>query len=633
MITDIISYDGNTFSPDYEVGFVTASEPRLPQATAETLERIGAWPVIVALQRKPQRLALLIRIVGSDTDTLRSQLFRWMDPEDETPKELVAENHDGVQMYVEALCEELRIYGDQRHDTVFVATLVVDGDVRWRASTETSDTWNITASGQTNTINNTGEDEAYPVLEIKPTNTKTGGYAYKRYALVTWNAINPGSNYPVRLGPLDTATLVSGGKMQADGDDLRVFVDGAEISRYLVDINDANTYIWFSAGYQQTPDLELAASIAAAGSIDTIQLDDEDEMRKLPARGFVRVGSEVFSYTNRDLVNLRLTGITRAVWGTSAGAHTAGDACYWMQHEVIIAYGNASAANPPAATESQPVFTLASSSNTSWYFESFGQERPLSAWGLPNPSRPGTWAQWGSVTLWGNGGVYTATERTLASPYAVAGAWLSAEHGSAYGWTLYNPCGIVNAAWADGKKRAAVVTDFQVRLMYWVRKDASWTYQATLTDPSSPNVWEAWSESAAGSNWDAADTLAIAAYFYEQDVEVGTVTVTLNSSETPDTSIGSEIGNYTLDVTITNTTTDEAITVEFDMPLNETLEIDTYEHTVVYKADESNQFQALSLDSVRRAWLKLLPGNNTLRYDDTGTAGVTVTTTFRRRYY
>lgn len=630
MITEIVSYDGTVFAPSYEVGFTTGSEPRLPQAQAQLLERIGAWPVIVALQRPGQRVALLIRIVGANRDALRAALFRLFDPEDETPKTLVGYNHDGIAMSVECLCEDLRVYGDQRHDTAFVATLVVDGDVRWRAVTATTDTWNITASGQTRTINNPGEDEAYATFDITPTGNKTGGFDYKRYVLITWRAINPATNYAVQIGPLDTAALILAGKMQADGDDLYIYVDGTLVPRWLVDINDANTYIWFNANYQAAPALELAVSIAGAGSVDSIALDDADEMATLPERGFVRIGNEVFSYGSKDVSTVRLTDIERAVWGTSAGAHSPGDDVFWMQHEVVLVYGNATATEPLQywANYYEPIFTLATSGNTEWVYDYFGQS---------NTQRAGAWQRWGNLTIVGSGGVYPQTERTLGmfsySEYAVAGAWLGANSGNAYGWFLKNPCGIVNAAWASGKKRAVVVTDFLVHLMYWLREDSWWTWQATLADPALANTWEAWSEAAAVGGWEPADVLAIAAYFFPQDVEAGQVTVSLNNDETPVTSIGSELGNYTLAATLTNETTDEALLVTFAMALNETLAVDTDQRRVTYELDNSNQFQAIVPDTRRRHWLRLLPGNNTLRFDDTGTDTVTVGTEFEARYY
>lgn len=621
MITDIASFDGNDFAPNYEVGFTTGSEPRLPSAQVQTLERIGAWPVIVALQRKSHRLALMIRIAGDDRHALRSQLFRWFDPEDETPKTLVGLNHNGIAMSVEALCEDLRVYGDQQHDTCFVVTLAVDGDVRWRAVTATDEQWNITASGQTITINNSGEDEAYPILEIVATNSKLGGYDYKRYCLVTWRAINAWANYPIRLGPLNTAAIIAAGDMQADGDDLRVFVDGIEVPRHLVDINDANTYIWFSADWQVEQSTDLAAGIAGAGTVAFIEVDD---VSGFPESGRIRIDNEIFTYTSRDVVNNYLAGITREVWDTAAAVHNAGATVYWMQHEVIMAYGDAAAAAPAASPGTEPVFELDISDNDTWEFEEFGE--------TAYPNRPGTWQRWGNLSLAGNGGTYSATQRTLASPYTVAGAWISVGPGT-YGWNLYNPCGIVNAAWADGQKRAVVKEDFVVQLAYFVRGDVFWSVQANLALPVADNVWEAWNEPAAGADWDPADTLAFWAVLFPQDVEAGTVTVDLNANETPVTAIGNEIGNYTLAATITNQTTGEAIDIVFETALDDALEINTDERTVTYLADDSSQFQAVSMDSVRRHWLRLLPGYNTLRFVDAGLAAVTVFITFQRRYY
>jgi len=622
MITEIISYDSHTFAPDYEVGFVTASEPRLAPSSVQLLERIGAWPVIVALQRKPQRIALIIRIVGANRDALRSQLFRWFDPEDETPKVLVAENHDGVQMYVNALCEELHVYGDQQHDTAFVATLVVDGDVRWRSVSENSETWSITASGQTHVFTNDGEDEAYPVIKVKPTSNRTGGYAYRRWVPVVWRSSNAGAQYPVRA-ELDTATLVSGGKMQADGDDLRISVDGAEVYRWLDDMNSGATGIWFNMDFSSAPSLTLKTAIPGSGDIASIEFNESDELDKLPESGILLIGNEAFVYTAKDTTSVAVTGITRAAKGTSAAAHNAGDAVYWIQHDVWILYGNAGASAPTVDDDYKPAFELDQSTNTLWHYEIFGDS---------SNKRAARWQGWGSITTTGAGGRYTGTQLTLDDPYSVAGAWLSSSQPNAFGWYLENPCGIVNAAWSNGQKYAISETsNLACLLRYWVRGASWWSSQATLSAPSAADTWEAWSESAAASDWDAADTLAIVLYFKPSRVEVGTVEVHLNASEVPTVSVGGEQGNYSLGCTITNETTGDAITLDFVIDLDSELEIDTDQRTVTWLADDSGQFQALSLSSARRHWLRLLPGSNTLRFDDTGT--VTVTLSWEERYY
>jgi phage-related protein len=129
----------------------------------------------------------------------------------------------------------------------------------------------------------------------------------------------------------------------------------------------------------------------------------------------------------------------------------------------------------------------------------------------------------------------------------------------------------------------------------------------------------------------ASDFVSSGEYAY---VECDDVTVNLDSSNTPTATIGAEQGNYELACTITNETTGDAIQLNFSMELNEELEVDTDEKEVVYLANNSRQMQALTLvGGVRREWLPLQPGNNTLRFDDTGTTGVTVTITFEKRYY
>ena len=639
MITEIVSFGGHAFYPDYEAGFVTASEPRLPGSAVQTLERIGAWPVIVALTRSTESMALLIRIVGSDRHALRSQLFRWFDPEDETPKVVVAENHDGVEMYRMALCQDLRVFGDQQHDTVFVVTLVVDGDVRWRSVTPDSEEWNITATGQTHAFVNGGEDEAYPVLTIEPTGAKTGGYTYRRWVPVVWRSRNGGAQYPV-MATLDTASLTPA-KMQADGDDLRVLVDGSETYRWLDAMDTAATKIWWSMDFTRAPDLELEVAIAGAGDVASIQVDDEVELALMPESGIVLIDSEAFVYTGRNLTDKQLTGISRAAKGTAAAAHDIGDTVHWIQHDVYLLYGNATATDPASSKSGdyEPAFELDHSDNDTWVYEEFGDAGLL---------RAGRWQAWVPLTIAGTGGCYTATERTLATPYSVIGAWKTTGGAFAQGWYLDNPCGIVNAAWTGGKVRAEVAESVVTfRLRYWIRGDSWWTEQhawmlSTGYDPlPAANTW--YSQGGAGwktgfgdvsvSDWSAATTLALIRYGLSADFEMSGVTVSLLATEVPLVTVGDEEGNYELAATITNQTTGEAITVAFVLDLDSELEINTDERTVTWLLDGSGQFQALSLSTPRRHWLRLLPGNNTLRWNDVGTNAVTLTLEWEERYY
>jgi len=624
----VVSWDGNNINDgaSYRCGMRTSDQWGLPDVDPEMVERDGGWPILGGVSRSDQDIQLALGIVGDPVRTLRDQLLQWFDPKDETSKRLIIQDEDGANdRYVYAICRSISPTRRRRSQRIFVIDLVIDGDVRWRADTESDDTWNITASGQTNVISNGGTEEAYPTFEITPTTVKSGGLAYKQFVPVTWRTPYSATKRPVRLGALDTATLTPA-KMQADGDDLRIYVDGAEVDRWLVDMDTASTYIWINVDFQPEANAVLQVGIAASGSISSIAVGED--VYDMPESGIVLIDDEVFTYTGRDTFEEELTGITRAAKGSSMGAHSASAVVYWIQHEVIIAYGNVSLIAPTTDDDYEPAFSTAAadSSNTQWKYTVFGD---------PNGKRTGRWEPNGNVTLSGNGAHYTATQRTLASgDYTVIGAWADNNHAPSYGWSLYDPCGIVNADWADGYKRAEDKDWFIVHLSYWIRGDHFWQTQATLSHPSLDDTWQAWSQ-AAGAAWSEANKLGMRLVMFASDVEVGTVTVTLSSTDTPTVNMSAcaEQGNYPLGCVIENQTTGESISLAFDMELDETLIVNTKDETVIYDADDTNQFQSIDWSSVRFDWLKLQVGDNTLSFTDVGTAAVTIVTKFRARYY
>jgi len=269
-------------------------------------------------------------------------------------------------------------------------------------------------------------------------------------------------------------------------------------------------------------------------------------------------------------------------------------------------------------------FELDHSTNTSWVYEEFGEDDGL---------RPGAWSKAhvaGSSTRF-----YTANRGTDADPWEEIGIRQYLLPTASGRWSVYNPCGITAANFTNGEKYAEVVSVFDARIQS-SSDGSSWADEYDIPDPSSASTWESWSRNetlASGSKYVGLFHL-MNDYAQSYYVEAADCTLTLNSSNTPTLSIGSEQGNYELDVTITNNTTGDAIEVVFSMGLNEELEIDTAEKTVTYLEDDSSQFQALTLvGGARRDWLKLQPGNNTLEWTQTGTNGVTVTVEWEERYY
>ena len=116
-----------------------------------------------------------------------------------------------------------------------------------------------------------------PIITIKPTSNRTGGSSvagsrYHRTERITNNTGAPIVNEPYALSIGNSATLVSGSKALASGNDLRVFRDGQEIARTLAGWNTATTYVWIvipnlAAG--ATMDVEIVYGNSSAGTPPT----------------------------------------------------------------------------------------------------------------------------------------------------------------------------------------------------------------------------------------------------------------------------------------------------------------------------------------------------------------------------
>ena len=85
--------------------------------------------------------------------------------------------------------------------------------------------------------------------------------------------------------------------MQADGDDLRVWVNGIEVDRWLQDIDTATTQVWVNLDWQPLEEGSLATAVAATGAITTLDLNED--ISGFPSNGVLIVGSEAFVYTGK----------------------------------------------------------------------------------------------------------------------------------------------------------------------------------------------------------------------------------------------------------------------------------------------------------------------------------------------
>jgi hypothetical protein len=577
---------------------------------------------------------MMVYMIGADIADLEAGLLELLDPDDETPKRLVVTDDDGSrERYVMCLCESLQPARDGRgfSERLFVATMVVDGDVKWRAVTEDSETWNITASGDTKVVANGGEVDAFPVLTIEPTSAKTGAYAYRRWAPVRNRISTALWSYPYELtdGGLDTAALVTAGKAQADGDDFRVMVDGSEVARWFgtgsYAFNQATTKVWVELNLAAGQEFTLKTAIAAVGDVDTIEVNEA--ISGMPAAGIVLIENEAFVYTSKNNTDRTFNNVTRAAKGTSMAAHAAGEDVFWIQHDIWILYGNAAATAPVVDDNYKPIFRL-DSSNTIWDYDEFGEDDGL---------RRGAWSRWsatGDLSL-----TYTADHHSDADPWEEMGFFSYLLYPETVVWKLYNPCRITAVNFQNGEGYIESQYGWPEMELVSSNDGSSWATEYTILQPSTEGSWEAWSrnESIAGGGRPYVGMMMGIVPFgmlWYSALEVADVTVTLDSTRTPTTEfIGSESGAYELACTIKNQATGDSVSLGCILEVNQELELDTEAKTVILLDDGSNQFQALTLDGgARRDWLPLQPGSNTLEFTDVGTGDVTITIEWRKRW-
>ena len=146
--------------------------------------------------------------------------------------------------------------------------------------------------------------------------------------------------------------------------------------------------------------------------------------------------------------------------------------------------------------------------------------------------------------------------------------------------------------------------------------------------PTGTGTWVNWSQDVAlkvGSRY-------VRMYGQAIKLECDKVTLTFNAARVPIVSVYAQQDNYALACTITNETTGEAIEVAANIEVDTLLIVDTKTKTVRL-ADGTKMQHALEADSVRREWLRLLPGVNDLDFAETGADELKIDIVWERRYF
>ncbi|MCZ2076680.1 MAG: phage tail family protein [Bryobacterales bacterium] len=516
----------------------------------------------------------------------------------------------------------------------------------WRRQVADTDSMSLTLTGGSKTISVGGNDETRLSVTLKSTGGASVGYTYQRlYQLPAVAGVNNGVR-PWRI-TLDTAALVSASKMQADCDDLRIMVNGAETPRWIADANTSETKIWFNAPIGMGYALKLKTAIAGAGAITMVEFlvtaQNKEALRRMPAAGIIVHGTEWISYRGKivNATTCALKARERGAYGTTLQAHNANDMFSFIPAAIVMRYGNSTVGNPatddPHYDDAKPVFDLAASDNGKWVYTS-----ATKFFDAAQPNRPGAWtpilqrlgdvsntydvkanAESGDPALGGMLGCFTRNGQTAN------------ETGRA-GWQMMAACGINRVSmtlrkWRNSTRWPAIAG---------CQRSADGAAWYSVFNEALPTTVDSWIDItksavsvAAGSRYlffgldgkiqKLADALAM--------IEALTTTVEFVTANLPSGSLLAEVGSFSMDLQIKNQTNGDVISLDYPLLLHRDFALDGEERTVTL--DGVNLIEALRLDDEGRSvWIRLAPGDNVIEVSsaDVGTLEATFSWYARR---
>jgi hypothetical protein len=606
----------------------------------------------------PQTLALEI-LMQHDYMTLFESLNTLFDTKDETPLQFICTDtqDSDKQYYVYATPQQ--VMGG--HDGPMATVILALDDPIWQSVTQNSQAWTITSSTSTTDITVNGNDDSYPLFEITPTSSPSTDGIYS-----VWLQVLPQSSLPWSSRPLcvtgatdttwDTAALVAAGKMQADGDDIRVFRNGVPIDFWVSGINTTDTKVWVVSDMPKAANFTLYTAIGATDTVTELEIvrrgTDLDLLNILPPTGLLIVDASIgstdteeFIYSAKTVTDQKLafTIYGRNNRGTSAFAHAAGANVRYLPYGFRINYGNSTSTAATVSDTNKPIINLSTSNNGTFVYANFYDTAGL---------RAGAWKPYirsQSDPLFSRSAHFTstsdegdtdpATEMGLsAKTYQAGGLWRP--DSILLSWVNFFPDYITSfSASGEQNQTASGIPTFG---MAYVNTAGVTTYLWTVTAQASTDTgtWTTWTKATTDSTvppsldalrWIANGTILGTSDLY---AKVGISALTVNLTNPPHVMIRSEVSStVNLNLKISNTTTGETFDLALPVEANETAYVNTDPDfpTVTYNGQIVNG--AIKLNSTRATWLKLQPGSNTLTFDNNLSVSnnFTITTKWRDR--
>jgi len=630
----------------------------LPVADIEMAERMSTYPLYVSQKLQARILHLRVNF-RSETEqakeTMRNDLFKTLSTESKTEQTLIIAEPSGIRKQVQATVESAERFSGGADIYLNVAEPV------WESYHLTTTDWTVTGTGQTQNVTNNGNHKTRPEIDlVAKTVSGSPSYPYGRPVTIYSRCAVSQSAYPVEItgGGWDTTVEVGASKMQADGDDLRVFNNGREIPRWVDSPNTASTKVWVNLDFPPSNKEGGWTLYTDLGDIASqLHIGDTGISAKRGNAGYqwdvdyILVENEIIGVSFMSfgrtidyelIVSYYITA--RGCRGTTKVDHASGVTLWLINNDLWVAYGDATATAPLVDDDYKPMFDLGNSTNDSWDYDEFAEifgfrQDILTSW----KPRAGTWIPNAKETdptlnkrqLYTNiSGDNPLRESGLvdrAGVHVMGGAYLSQGHADS--WYLENMCEITQVTHSGNTKQDP---DY-----------AAWRLDAAESHGHTEEVREiddSGAYTAYGPHVDAmpSNTTRITFYmnhigFDTRDIcewlgDVTDATVALDTDRTPTSTLGSETNVYYLDCTLTNNTTEEEIGITAVLQVDERIRVDCKEHTVIHVENEQNLYQALDLGVPRIEWMTLEPGTNEIQFDDDNLGSIQVIMRYRDRW-
>ncbi len=392
----VVSWDGHSLqTADYEAYF---------EAKDDVLSTYPVRPVDIArafkhpkhVGEQPSGKVFPVHITLKDSDQAKLNTLKYWFRAGQGEKYLRCTDGDGNT--VRLSCASLGLLETPGNPVEFVARLYAPEPI-WEEDTEQSDTQSgINTSPEDWSITGVkGSEKTYPTIEFTPTASKDHDDCYKRrIQLIIANKVprpltsTDGRPYPIDVvdDGLAADDLITASQLQADADDLRLFLDGKNLKDlrgediWQQDKTSHTAQVWANGSWKprRTATLDgvmTANSPANGGSIST---NTPGGFRGWPQSGFFVIDNECIYYASRtsDTVD----NITREVRNTTADSHADGTAIYRVEKEAFLLHDYPGAAAPPGSDDLKPVIGL-DSTNALWKYPG-----PLY---VPSSQRSGQW--------------------------------------------------------------------------------------------------------------------------------------------------------------------------------------------------------------------------------------------------